>query len=159
MAARVKKVPQANEVTKDIPNITNTTKEVPEVVAKIKQPPQVGNPENTVKIGDTMVEIKPTKLRYQRDRTAAFYHILDVYPLIDIFAMDAGAFGDERDGDKCVLDWLVAVTDNPELVTAHYNDINTDTIERMVSIFKRVNRIDEKEEKRKNLQKQKGVMS
>ena len=44
-----------------------------------------------------------------RNRTAAFYRILEVYPLSDILAMEAGAFDDERDGDKAVMDWLIAV--------------------------------------------------
>ena len=70
-----------------------------------KELPQVGNPENTVVIGGRMIEIQPTKLIYQRNRTAAFYKMLDMYPLADILAMEAGAFGDERDGDKAVMDW------------------------------------------------------
>ena len=30
--------------------------------------------------------------------------------------MEAGAFGDDRDGDKAVMDWLIAVTDDEELI-------------------------------------------
>lgn len=37
-----------------------------------------------------------------------------MYPLIDILAMEAGSFGDERDGDKATMDWLIAATDNEE---------------------------------------------
>jgi hypothetical protein len=65
-------------------------------------------------IGDTLVEIKPTKLRYQRNRTAFFYKALEMQPLVDILSLSEGAFGDERDGDKCVMDWLIAVLDNEE---------------------------------------------
>lgn len=34
---------------------------------------------------------------------------------------------------------------------AHYDEMDTDTIERLLAIFKRVNKIDEKEEKIKKL--------
>ena len=64
--------------------------------------------------------------------------------------MEANSFGDGRDGDKAVFDWLIAVTDDPELITENYDLIDTDTIEKMMLIFRRVNKIDEKEEKLKN---------
>lgn len=75
-----------------------------------------------------------------------------MYPVADILAMEAGAFGDDRDGDKALMDWLIAVTDNPDLVTRHYDEMDTGSIEQLLSIFRRVNRIDEKEQKLKNLQ-------
>jgi len=75
-----------------------------------------------------------------------------MYPIADILAMEAGAFGDDRDGDKALMDWLIAVTDHPDLVTAHYDEMDTGTIEQLLTIFRRVNRIDEKEQKLKNLQ-------
>lgn len=80
-------------------------KPIPPIEQASKELPQTGNPENTVIIGGRLIEIKPTKLIYQRNRTAAFYKMLEMYPLADILAMEAGAFGDERDGDKAVLDW------------------------------------------------------
>lgn len=126
-------------------------KELPSTAQAEKGLPQVGSPENSVVLGDTLVEIRPTKLRYQRNRTAAFYKILEIYPLSDILAMDAGAFGDDRDGDKALMDWLIAVTDDPELVRANYDSMDTGTIEQLLAIFRRVNKIDEKEQKQKNL--------
>ncbi len=65
--------------------------------------------------------------------------------------MDAGQFGDDREGDKAVMDWLIAVTDDPDLIDAHYDEIDTGTVEQMLTIFKRVNHITEKEDKLKNL--------
>ena len=129
-----------------------STKPIPPTDQTEKGLPQVGSPENTVVIGGELIEIKPTKLRYQRNRTAAFYKVLEMYPIADILAMEAGAFGDDRDGDKALMDWLIAVTDNPDLVTAHYDEMDTGTIEQLLTIFRRVNRIDEKEQKLKNLQ-------
>lgn len=107
--------------------------------------------ENSVRIGDQLIEIKPTKLKYQRNRTAAFYRMLELYPLADILAMEAGAFGDDRDGDKALMDWLIAVTDDEQLILDHYNELDTGVIEQLLQIFRRVNRMDEKEQKQKNL--------
>lgn len=128
-----------------------TSKALPSMEQADRELPQVGSPENTVVIGGQLIEIKPTKLRYQRNRTAAFYRMLELYPLADILAMDTGAFGDDRDGDKAVMDWLIAVTDNPKLITEHYDEMDTGVIEQILSIFRRVNRIDEKEAKQKNM--------
>ena len=66
--------------------------------------------------------------------------------------MEAGAFGDDRDGDKALMDWLIAVTDDEALITEHYDSLDTDTIEQLLSIFRRINRIDEKEQRQKNLE-------
>ena len=112
----------------------------------------MGCPENSVVIGGKLIEIKPTKLRYQRNRTAAFYRMLEMYPLTDILAMEAGSFGDSRDGDKAVMDWLIAVTDDEQLILENYDGMDTGLIEQLLEIFRRVNRIDEKEQKQKNLQ-------
>lgn len=117
----------------------------------VKELPVLGISENVVMIGDTPVEIKATKLKYQRNRTALFYNVLDNYPLPEIIAMEAGTFGDERDGDKCVMDFLIAATDDPELVTKYYDEMTTDTIEAILKAYRRVNKIDEKEQKLKNL--------
>lgn len=65
--------------------------------------------------------------------------------------MEAGAFGDDRDGDKAVMDWLIAVTDDETLITENYDALDTGVIEHLLSIFRRVNHIEEKEQKQKNL--------
>ena len=127
------------------------SKELPSASQPEKELPQVGNPENSIVIGGKLIEIRPTRLRYQRNRTAAFYKMLELYPLADILAMEAGAFGDDRDGDKAVMDWLIAVFDDEALVLENYDSMDTGTIEQALEIFRRVNRIDDKEQKLKNL--------
>ena len=131
--------------------MAETNKPLPTSEQTDKELPQIGSPENSVRIGDQLIEIKPTKLKYQRNRTAAFYRMLELYPLADILAMEAGAFGDDRDGDKALMDWLIAVTDNEQLILDHYNELDTGVIEQLLQIFRRVNRMDEKEQKQKNL--------
>lgn len=72
--------------------------------------------------------------------------------------MESGSFGDERDGDKATMDWLIAATDNEALILENYDDIDTGTIEKILSIFRRVNKIDEKEAKIKNAEKERKEM-
>lgn len=156
-----KKQPVPNQTTKDIPAVSDTTNPAPAVTNEKKDTPNITrltkeipikeHPENVIMIGDKLIEIKPTKVRYQRDRTAAFYRMLELYPQVDILGMEANSFGDGRDGDKAVFDWLIAVTDDPELITANYDLIDTGTVEKLMTIFRRVNKIDEKEEKLKNV--------
>ena len=131
--------------------MAETNKPLPAPEQADKGLPQIDSPENSVQIGDQLIEIKPTKLKYQRNRTAAFYRMLELYPLADILAMEAGAFGDDRDGDKALMDWLIAVTDDERLILDHYNELDTGVIEQLLQIFRRVNRMDEKEQKQKNL--------
>ncbi len=154
MAPRKKATPDGEMNIKETPDSEVKVKDVPGAEVKIREMPQVGNPENTVIIGGELIEIKPTKLIYQRNRTAVFYHALELYPLPDLLAMETSKqqdiFGDGRDGDKALLDWLVAVTDNEELVREHYNEIDTDMVYRLLEIFRRVNKIDEREAKLKN---------
>ena len=148
--ANEKAMPVAEQAIKEVPNTDTEIKELPEAGSPVKEMPQIGIPENTVKIGGELIEIKPMKLKYQRNRTGVFYHVLELYPLPDILAMGEQSFGDGRDGDKALLDWLVAATDREELVRENYNDMDTDTIYRILEIFKRVNKIKEREEKLKN---------
>ena len=154
MAPRKKETPDGEVKVKEIPDTEAKVKEIPDAEVKVREMPQVGNPENTVIIGGQLIEIKPTKLIYQRNRTAVFYHALELYPLPDLLAMETNKqqdlFGDGRDGDKALLDWLVAVTDNEDLVREHYNEFDTDMVYRLLEIFRRVNKIDEREAKLKN---------
>ncbi len=147
-----KNLPDKEQETKELPEVGMEEKKTPTTKTKAKALPAVGNPENTVMINGRPIEIKATKLKYQRNRTATFYRILDLYPLTDVLAMEAGSFGDERDGDKAVMDWLIAATDDEQLILDNYDEMDTDTIEKILTIFKRVNRIDEKGEKLKNLE-------
>lgn len=155
---KTKELPDVGQEMKAAPDAAQETKPIPAPSHKTKELPAVGNPENTVVIGDTLIEIKPTKLKYQRNRTATFYKLLELYPLTDIMAFEPGALGDDRDGDKATMDWLIAATDNEELIVNNYDEMDTGTIEKILSIFRRVNKIDEKEEKLKNMEKERKEM-
>ena len=153
MASR-KKVPDTTQEIKEVPSIEQPEKEKPATEQKTKELPKIGNPENTVTIGGKLIEIKPTKLKYQRNKTALFYKVLDIYPVADILAMEAGTFGDDRDGDKALMDWLIAVTDDPDLIVENYDEIDSGVIETLLTIYRRLNKVDEKEAKLKNVAKE-----
>ena len=148
--ARTKEMPAAAQDKKEIPAIGQNVMPVPEENKAKEELPLVGTPENTVIIGGKLIEIKPTKLKYQRNRTAVFYHILEMYPLSDILAMGPKSFGDGLDGDKKLYDWLVAVTDDEELIRENYDEIDSKVVYQLLEIFRRINKITEMEEKLKN---------
>ena len=145
-----KDIPDEAELDKEIPEASELDKEMPEASPLDKPQPPLVDPENIIRVGDQDIEIKPTKLLYQRNKTAAAYRILDVYPLPDILAMDKGILDPERDGDAIVFDFLTAVFDDGKLVAKYYDTMDSETIYRAVQIFKRLNHIDDKEEASKN---------
>ena len=143
-------MPSSEQEQKELPDQKQKKKEIPSAEIEKKELPKTGHPENMVLFGNTPIEIFPTKLEYFRNKTANFYHLLQLYPVGEVLDLTADQLGD-KDGDKATFDWLIAVTDNEELVKANYNLITQDTIDKMVDIFVRVNKIKEKEEKLKNL--------
>lgn len=143
-------MPSSEQEHKELPDPKQKKKEIPSAEIEKKELPKTGHPENMVLFGNTPIEIFPTKLEYFRNKTANFYHLLQLYPVGEVLDLTADQLGD-KDGDKATFDWLIAVTDNEELVKANYNLITQDTIDKLVDIFVRVNKIKEKEEKLKNL--------
>lgn len=138
-----------------VPSPTKRKKPVPKPKEEVPPVPSVEKPENCVTIGDKQVEIKPTKLKYFRNRTASIYSILKMVPLGDFLAYQKGTFDDERDSDQILFDFLVAVFDDAQLVKFNYDNLTSEDIERILEIFGRINHIDEKEEKaRKNREAQ-----
>lgn len=88
-----------------------------------------------------------------RNGTANFYKLIENVSLVDIMQLESGSFGegDDRDGDKAVMDWLIAATDDEEFITEHYDDFDVEQILRILDIFKRVNKF-VKEDPSKNAQ-------
>lgn len=122
-------------------------KKVPDTGMVMKELPAVSNAENTVMIGGAPIEIKPTKLKYVRNGTANFYKALENVSLNDIFQWPVGVFGegDNRDGDKAVMDWLIAATDNEKLIVENYEEMDVGQVNRILEIFKRVNKFVERD--------------
>ena len=150
IVVETKELPDPETVEKEKPVAGSKAKKKPKPTPLTKDKPKPGHPENVIIIGGQEIEIKPTKLKYHRNNTAYFYRVVDALPLPEIMAMPKGSFGDDRDGDKALMDWMIAVVDDVDVIVNNYDDIDTETIEKMLEIFKRLNRITEKEEKQKN---------
>ena len=75
---------------------------------------------------------------------AGSYNVWVIAPLVLVVLAQAATIPLDND-------WLIAVTDNEQLILGHYNELDTGVIEQLLQIFRRVNRMDEKEQKQKNL--------
>lgn len=124
-------------------------KKTPDMEMAAKPIPTVGKAENTVTVNGIPKEIKPTKLRYIRNGTANLYRLIENVSLVDILTLQSGAFGedDDRDGDKAVMDFLIAVFDDEQFVVDNYDDFDTNHIWQAIEIFKRVNKFVETDAK------------
>lgn len=150
-----KATPAPSTASKKIPSESKKKKAVPAPTDLDKELPSIEKEENCIMLGDRKVEIKATKLKYFRNRTASIYSALKLVPLNEFLAYDKGVFDKERDSDQILFDFLIAVFDDGNLVKTHYDDMTSDDIEKILQIFGRVNHIDEKEEAaRKNREAQ-----
>lgn len=138
-----------------VPNETPQKDVIPNASPEKQEKPSDFVEENCVIIGDKKVEIKPTKLKYFRNKAASAYGIIKAVPLHEFLTYEKGFFDENRSADELLYDFLVAVFDDRELVRDHYDDIDAETIDRIVKIFGRINHVDEKEEAaRKNKEAQ-----
>lgn len=142
-----KSIPKTNTESKPIPEVIEKEVPIPEHVEKVVPLPPVGDERNIVQFGKAVIEIKATKLKYQRDHTAEFYRALKQMPLVDILSLPDGTIDPERSSDQMLFEWLIAVTDNPKLVAANYDLLDTDTVYKLLEIFCRLNHIKDDEKK------------
>lgn len=150
-----KMIPETPTPGKAAPAKEKSAVAVPTNTKKVKDAPATQNQQNCIKLGDRDVEIKATKLKYFRNRTASIYSALKLVPQNEFLAYDKGVFDQDRDSDQILFDFLVAVFDDGALVRAHYDNMTSDDIEKILEIFGRVNHINEKEEAaRKNREAQ-----
>ena len=150
-----RQVPVEALPSKAIPENEKPAKAVPSKTKKPKEVPSIEKEENCIMLGDRKVEIKATKLKYFRNRTASIYSAQKIVPLSEFLAYDKGVFDQERDSDQILFDFLVAVFDNSAQVRTYYDDMTSEDIEKILEIFGRVNHINEKEETaRKNREAQ-----
>ena len=112
-------------------------------------PPEY-NAENCICIDGDIKEIRATKLQYQRNGVAGFYKVLKSMPLVYLFQLPDDYFDEKRTPTKCLMDWVTAVVDDPAYTKAHFDNMTSEDIYRMLDIFLRLNKIDEMEEAIKN---------
>lgn len=160
-----KEKPTAVELNKEQPNQTPTINTIPQESVRIETIPEVSPEkeekpsdlleENCVMVGDQKIELKPTKLKYFRNKAASAYGIIKAIPLHEFLTYGKGVLDERRDADQLLYDFLVAAFDNSTLVRDNYDNLDAETIDRICKIFGRLNHIDEKEEAaRKNKEAQ-----
>lgn len=120
-----------------------------------KRPPSILKKENVVIIDGIEFEIKPTKFKYARNMFTAYYNYIKKVPIPNFITLPEGTLDPNKSGDQILFDFLVAVFDDPYFVQDHYDNMDPDTIERIIEIYERINHIKEREEAaRKNSEAQ-----
>lgn len=138
-----------------IPNESPNKEEMPVESAPNTEIPSGKDEENCVVIDGEKIEIKPTKLKYFRNKAASGYGLIKAVPLHELLTYGKGIVDEKRSADELLFDFLVAVFDDSSFVRDHYEDLDADVIDRLVKIFGRINHINEKEEAaRKNKEAQ-----
>ena len=138
-----------------IPKESAQVDTIPEASPEKEEKPSDVLEENCVIIGDQKIEIKPTKLKYFRNKAASAFGIIKAVPLHEFLTYGKGVLDENRDADQLLYDFLVAVFDDSTLVRDNYDNLDAETIDRICKIFGRLNHIDEKEEAaRKNREAQ-----
>ena len=138
-----------------VPNESAQVETIPNASPEKAEKPSDFIEENCVVVGDKKIEIKPTKLKYFRNKAASAYGIIKAVPLHELLTYGKGVLDENRDADQLLYDFLVAAFDDSTFVRDNYDNLDADTIDRIVKIFGRVNHIDEKEEAaRKNKEAQ-----
>lgn len=152
---KVEETPNESPKVEEIPNESPEKQEQPEDTKLDKDMPNMPNAENCVVIGENIIEIKPTKLKYFRNKAASAYGIIKAVPIHELLTYSAGVLDEKRDADQLLFDFLIAAFDDPVFVRDHYDEMTADDVEKVIKIFGRLNHIDEKEEAvRKNREAQ-----
>ena len=147
--------PEESQPKENIPEEMKEKEDIPEESSEKKETPSDFKEENCVEVDGQKIEIKPTKLKYFRNKAASGYGVIKAVPIYELFKYDKGVLDPERDADQLVYDFLVAAFNDSAFVRSNYNEMDAEILDRVCKIFGRINHIDEKEEAaRKNREAQ-----
>lgn len=147
--------PDISPKLEEIPPESPPNDTQPDNPALDKEMPSNVNKENCVTIDGQLIELKPTKLKYFRNKAASGYGVIKSVPIQEFLTIQKGVIDEKRDADQVMFDFLVSAFDDSAFVRTHYDDMTADDVEQVVKIFGRLNHIDEKEEQiRKNKEAQ-----
>lgn len=113
--------------------------------------PETEEDKRTIVIAGRKIVINPIRVLYMRSGNGSIYRLLERYPIIEFLASSAEDLGLDRSGEQLLFDFLVAVFNDSEIVSEIFDDITIEDIYNIIRIYRYVNKIDEKEEERKNL--------
>lgn len=71
-------------------------------------------------------------------------------PIDTLFVIQQGVYDPKRDGLQIIFDFLVAVFDDEQFVRDNFDHMTAADIEKILEIYRRINKIEEKEEAAKN---------
>lgn len=138
-----------------VPDVSPQTETIPDVSPDKTEMPSDYIEENCITVDGKIKEIKPTKLKYFRNKAASAYGLLKAVPLHEFLIYGKGVFDEQRDADQLLYDFLVSVFDDMEFVRDNYNDMDAEQVDRALKIFSRLNHVEEREEQaRKNREAQ-----
>ena len=147
--------PDLSKLLDETPVESKPNETQPEPSPEKTEMPSDNNENNCVIVDGQKIEIKPTKLKYFRNKGASGYGIIKAVPLHELLTYGKGVVDKERDADQLLYDFLVAAFDDSTFVRDHYDNMDAETVEQVIRIFGRINYIDEKEEAaRKNREAQ-----
>ena len=147
--------PEETPQKEEIPEETKELESLPEETPEKKNMPSDFKEENCVEVNGEKIEIKPTKVKYFRNKGASGYGFIKAIPIHELFKYEKGILDPERDADQLVYDFLVSAFNDSEFVRSNYNEMDAEMLDRVCKIFGRINHIDEKEEAaRKNREAQ-----
>jgi len=151
----IKTIPATIQKLNTIPNENKQIETIPDAIPEKQEMPSDEIEENCVVIKGEKIEIKPTLLKYFRNKAAAGYGAIKSIPIQEFLTCEAGVFDETHSADELLFNFLVAVFDSSEFVRDNYDNIDADTLDRICKIFGRLNHIDEREEAiRKNREAQ-----
>ena len=147
--------PEESQKIEETPNESPTIEIIPNKTPDKTELPSDVDEKNCVTIDGKKYEIKPTKLKYFRNKAASGYGLIKAVPIHEFLTYGKGVLDADRDADQLMYDFLVAAFDDSIFVRNHYDDLDADIVEQVIKIFGRLNHIDEKEEAaRKNREAQ-----
>ncbi len=137
MTEQDKEIMKRLKAERELPDVTPILNQETELTDKV-------NEENCIEVNGKHIEIKPTLLKYFANNSVSFYQILDTVPLPQIYAMTEEQ--NNLDGETAILTFVSAVLDDPKLAKRIYREMDAGQLLRLVSIFKRLNGIESREE-------------
>ena len=151
--------PLASEQIEEIPKIKIPKEEpqkenIPEPFPEKSEVPSDLPEEDCVTFKEKKIQIKPTKLKYFRNKAASCYNLVKAIPLFEFLTYDKGVFDPNRSADELLFNFLVSAFDDSSFVTLNYDEFDAAMVDRIVKILGRLNGVDDKEAERKNREAQ-----
>ena len=109
---KVTEQPDLSKLLDETPVESKPNEIQPEPSPEKTEMPSDNNENNCVIVDGQKIEIKPTKLKYFRNKGASGYGIIKAVPLHELLTYGKGVVDKERDADQLLYDFLVAAFDD-----------------------------------------------